>query len=270
MDNDNPLKNDKEDLFNNNKEEPIKNDKEDLLNNNNEEPLKINIIEASKNNKEEFKENEKEDFKRNDQRNDSDYYHEFKIVLLGEENVGKTSLIVRYLDNKFNESPSITETTDIRIKKIEKDDKILYINIWDTVGQEKFRNMTENFIKGADGVILVCDITNKKSYEKLGGWVNYLNSNFNKDEIIPILIENKIDLEQNKEVLKKELEEYRIKYKFKINSASAKTGEGVQQAFDYLIKKIIKKSNKINNSFKLKISDLSMNDSIYEKNNCKC
>ena len=144
-----------------------------------------------------------------------------KIILLGEVGTGKTNLINAFFNKPFNPNPNTTFSPEYSKKEIKIDGNKYLIDIWDTAGQEKFSSMTKIFIKGAHIVILVYDITSKKSFQQLKFWVNIL------DEILweyPIigLVANKMDLFSEQIVPK----ENGIKYAKEINAifceASAK------------------------------------------------
>ena len=203
---------------------------------------------------------------------------EYKILLLGDTDVGKTSLIIRYLEDKFDENYTSTIGLDVRYKDMVKNNKKIRLNIWDTAGQERFRSMTNNFLNGAQGIILVCDITNKDTFSAIKKWST--NSYFSSEKNIEIIIvENKIDLEDQRKISENELKKFGEKNNIEVFNSSAKTGEGVKEAFECLINKLC--NNKIigiNNeieyqnrkkSFRLLKSDNNTNKSI-DKNNCKC
>ena len=167
---------------------------------------------------------------------------QISILLLGDTNVGKTSLLLNYVDNYFPDSHIATIGIDYKIKSITNNGYNIKLQIWDTSGQERFRSMTNNILKGAHGIIFVYDITNKKSFEGIKNWLaqaeNY-NSNFEK-----IVIGNKCDLERKREVSAQMLEKYEKKKNIKMFEASAKTSLNVNKAFEYLVDLLIKNKTK--------------------------
>lgn len=120
-----------------------------------------------------------------------------KIIILGESNVGKTSLLTRYIDNKFDKNIKATIGIDTRYRIIKKSNKKIKVNFHDTAGQERFNSLVSTIYKGAEGVILVYDITNKQSFEKVKKWYEKVLQNCSKNIKI-CLLGNKNDLEENK------------------------------------------------------------------------
>ena len=132
--------------------------------------------------------------------------YEYKILFLGDSTVGKTSLLVRYVD-KYYKSGTPTVGIDVRYKFLEKNNKKIKLNIWDTAGQERFQGLSKNYLRGANGVIFVIDITKEKSFDDLKIiWDNVKNDL--PREVEMIIIENKIDLEDDREVSKEKLAKY--------------------------------------------------------------
>jgi len=165
-----------------------------------------------------------------------------KILILGDSNVGKTSLLLNYADNYFPDSHVSTIGIDYKIKVISIKDLEVKIQLWDTSGQERFRSMTHTFLKDANGIAFVYDITNKRSFEGVKDWIK--DAEINGSGFEKILIGNKIDLEGKREVSTDYLKKYCNKKKIKSFETSAKTSINVNEAFDYLVNLIIKDKSK--------------------------
>ena len=170
-----------------------------------------------------------------------------RLITLGDSSVGKTCLITRYVDEKFSTSYLATIGLDAKSKIIKRENgDEIKINIFDTAGQERFRSISSNYIRNADGILLVYDITEKDTFEGVKQWVQKLN-NENEDNKPILLIGKKIDLEDQRQVNYKEGEELAktIGDGIKFYETSCKTGENVEEAINDLIKQIYEKSKGI-------------------------
>ena len=161
----------------------------------------------------------------------------FKILVLGDSNVGKTSLLLSYVDNFFPESHIATIGVEYKLKSITVKNIDVKLQLWDTSGQERFRSITSNFLRNADGIIFVYDITNKKSFDGLKGWIRdaeNVGGGFEK-----IIIGNKSDLEGKRQVSLEVLEKYGEKKKMRFFETSAKMDVNVKQSFDTIASLIV-------------------------------
>ena len=123
----------------------------------------------------------------------------FKILLLGDSGVGKSSLLLRYTKNEFMPDMRATIWVEFGLKFLKIDNLQLKIQIWDTAGMERYRSLTSAYYKGAKGVIVVYDICRKKSFESIDRWIDDFKSKANEDAVI-LLIGNKSDLNEQREV----------------------------------------------------------------------
>ncbi|RWS13141.1 ras-related protein Rab-18-like protein [Dinothrombium tinctorium] len=160
-----------------------------------------------------------------------------KILVIGESDVGKSSLLIRFTDDTFQEGMPATIGMDFKAKVVKVDNNNVKLAIWDTAGSERFRSLTPNFYRGAHGAILVYDVTKRETFDKLDTWLNELNAYQTRD-VVKMLVGNKIDKE-NRLVSKEEGLRWAQKHKTLFIEASARTREGVKTAFEELVEKII-------------------------------
>ena len=146
---------------------------------------------------------------------------QYKILFLGDTSVGKTSLFIRYIDNKYDDEGCSTLGVDVRYKYVTLEDKKIRVDIWDTAGQERFKNITKNYFREANGIILVFDVTNKDTFDVLKTWLITAKDNV-PPETEMIAVGNKIDLEEKREVSFKLLKEFGLKHKIDVFETSAK------------------------------------------------
>ena len=174
-----------------------------------------------------------------------DYDKTCKILLIGDSSVGKTCLISKYAIGVFNEDYISTIGFDSRQKEeIINNEKVL-VRIFDTGGQERFKSITANYLRNAEGVILVYDLTSTESFENLKFWIESIKNNLGNDDIIPIIIiGNKIDLEDARVINKSVAEKFAKDNNYKYFETSAKTGEGVDDAFREIVKQILGRNDK--------------------------
>ena len=172
--------------------------------------------------------------------------YNIKIILLGISGVGKTNLIDTYFGNNFNPDSTPSSNPSQSHDKIIINDNICYIDIWDTMGQEKYLSITQNFIKGSHIIIFVYDITNKDSFTELDYWVNKVNDEIDIDIIIKGLTSNKIDLFEDSQVEKNEGEEYAKKIGAYFCETSAKVNPKVFKKFvKYLLEQLFNNKDNI-------------------------
>ena len=160
----------------------------------------------------------------------------YKLLFLGETSVGKTSLLLKYTEDKFDSSLP-TLGVDVRYKYLTYENKKIRLDIWDTAGQERFRGIAKNYFRGANGIIFVFDITNKDSFNKLKVWMNDAKQNMRPGTEL-VIAANKNDLEKKREVSKEAIKEFGDKNNIEIFSTSAKTGEGLGEMLTYLVSKL--------------------------------
>ena len=187
-----------------------------------------------------------------------DYDKSCQFLLLGNSEVGKTSLIRRYTNGLFKEEYISTIGIDYDSKKEIIDDINVQVKLWDTAGQERFRAITPNNLRNAEGIMLVFDITNSDSFNGLKDWLESIKTHFGEKNIsIPIIIVgNKIDLEDKRDVEKDDANKFAQENNFKYFETSAKTGEGVDNAVRELVRQILankdsEDSGEKNNKIKL-------------------
>ena len=103
----------------------------------------------------------------------------FKILLLGDSSVGKTCFLKRYIDNTFQDAYLSTIGFDFKFKFVTLENgKTVKVQLWDTAGQERFRTIAKSYYKGAHGIILIFDVTNRKTYDNIRKWLNQIRESF--------------------------------------------------------------------------------------------
>ena len=187
----------------------------------------------------------------------------FKILTIGESGVGKTCVLRRFVENKFLKNHLATIGIDFKTKTLNINNKEIKLKIWDTAGQERFRNITTQYYKGADGIVLVYDVTDDGSFEKIRDWMAQIQSNAQRDELGLVLLGNKCDIEPRvvtEEQGTKMAEELKVSY----FETSALNGQGINEAFEQLARDIMKKKGVGDDN---KDGGMELNNNNKKKNN---
>jgi small GTP-binding protein len=165
-----------------------------------------------------------------------------KILILGDSSVGKTTLLLKYVDGYFPTIYVATIGVEFKVKKINVNGIDLNLQIWDTAGQERFRGVTRNFMKGADGIIYAYDITKKSSFDSLKNWI--IQSEESTVGFKKIIIGNKTDLESERVVSKEAFQKFCQNKNIQGMEVSAKNGNNVDKCFELIAKLIIEGKTK--------------------------
>ena len=168
----------------------------------------------------------------------------FKLPIIGDGGVGKTTLTQRYLHGIFEEKYALTIGMEFYIKKLEVDGILTSLHIWDFAGEEKFRFLLPSVINGANGTLFMFDITRYKTFNNLKDWLAVFNeTNRNYDQKVEaLLIGSKLDLEQARTVSKSEAIDFAKEHNFsEYIECSSKSGENVELIFEKIAEEMLKK-----------------------------
>ncbi|KAI0288999.1 P-loop containing nucleoside triphosphate hydrolase protein [Russula brevipes] len=163
-----------------------------------------------------------------------------KLLLIGNSAVGKSSLLLRFCDQQWfsEDSPMPTIGIDFRISRMEVNGQTVKICIWDTAGQERFRTITPSYYRGAQGAVLVYDVSIRESFRGISRWLEELETHAQPD-IVKIIVGNKVDKEHSRVVSTDEGAGFAARNGCLFVEASAKTAEGVTEAFGDVVARII-------------------------------
>ena len=182
---------------------------------------------------------------------------ELKIIVIGNSNTGKTSFVNKWTKGTFTDNYKATVVSEFSFKVFQFKDKYYRIQLWDLAGQDKNTHITKIFSKNSHGCIVLCDITNKETFDGLTSWLIEIEKNSSKD-VYKLLIGNKNDLEDQRVITKEQGDEFASINGMDFFETSAKTAYQVQEAFEQLTRDIIKIVSKdkqheeLNKSIKLK------------------
>ncbi|CAM9616185.1 unnamed protein product [Discosporangium mesarthrocarpum] len=178
------------------------------------------------------------------------YDHLFKILLVGDAAVGKSSIMLRFTDNTFDDQLQSTIGVDFKaslgircaggtVKMMDAGGKRIKMTIWDTAGQERFRTLTSSYYRGAQGIMLVYDVTRPETFENLSKWLEEVETYHpgRGREVVKLLVGNKVDKERV--VSRQEAEAYARSKGMLFLEASAKTKVGIKQVFTEVVHKIL-------------------------------
>ena len=167
-------------------------------------------------------------------------YITFKTLLLGDSEVGKTSFILRFCEDKFEENSLTTIGLDTKKKYIKVDDQKIQLVIWDTAGEERFKSIAKNTYKGAHGIILMYAINRRKTFRAIKEWINNIKEGIDINKIAILIIGNKNDLPpEEREVDEDMVKSLKESEKIEIIESSAKNNVNVNESFIKLVKKMI-------------------------------
>ena len=163
-----------------------------------------------------------------------------KYIIVGDSSVGKSNLLMKFIQNKFTEEYLTTIGVEFGTKNIKVNNKIYRIQIWDTAGQEYFRSIARAYFKNCVCAMVVYDITCKESFENVKNWLQDIHEESPKTVLI-CLIGNKIDLEDKRIITFDEGKKFATENGIIFMETSAKTGEGINEIFEQSVKEIEKK-----------------------------
>eukprot|EP01087_Luapelamoeba_hula_P015337 TRINITY_DN456_c0_g1_i1.p1 TRINITY_DN456_c0_g1~~TRINITY_DN456_c0_g1_i1.p1 ORF type:complete len:205 (+),score=43.41 TRINITY_DN456_c0_g1_i1:194-808(+) len=169
---------------------------------------------------------------------DDDYDFLYKLLLIGDSGVGKSALLLKFTDNTFSENFISTIGVDFKIRTVNIKGKVIKLQIWDTAGHERFRTITGSYYRGAHGIFVVYDVTDKESFDSAAKlWISELDKHA-ADDVCKMLIGTKNDLQNERAVQTSEGKKVADQCGALFLETSAKTGDGVEEAFMKLTNKI--------------------------------
>eukprot|EP01119_Soliformovum_irregulare_P014288 TRINITY_DN3908_c0_g1_i1.p1 TRINITY_DN3908_c0_g1~~TRINITY_DN3908_c0_g1_i1.p1 ORF type:complete len:203 (-),score=28.35 TRINITY_DN3908_c0_g1_i1:240-848(-) len=196
-----------------------------------------------------------------------DYF--FKILLIGDSGVGKSCLLLRFADDSWTETHISTIGVDFKIKTLNIDGKTVKLQIWDTAGQERFRTITSSYYRGAQGIILVYDCTDRESFTNVKQWMGeidrYACENVNK-----LLVGNKCDLNAERTVDVNAAKEFAEDFKIPFIETSAKTGFNVEKCFVQIATAIKNRMSSQNVSKAADSATIKVDKPRKDNKGCKC
>lgn len=201
------------------------------------------------------------------------YQYLFKFIIVGDSNVGKSCLLLRYINNYFNDKKDSTVGVEFGYKLIEINDKNnniipIKLHIWDTAGQESFKSITRSYYRASAGVILVYDITVRESFINIISWLNEIkNHNTDNDPVIA-LIGNKIDLNKNRKVSTQEGRTLSQLYNLLFFEISIKENLNIDYIFSDITYKIYNNIITTNIEYKNNIHGIKIGLYNNERKNC--
>lgn len=171
------------------------------------------------------------------------YDYMLKLLLVGDSSVGKSSLLWRYTEgadaDEYIDDRAATVGVDFKVKMMTMEGHSVKACLWDTAGQERFRTLTSSYYRGAQGVILVYDVTQRSSFESLENWLGEVDRYATFPDCVKMLVGNKIDLDEQREVSRDEGMRMARAHGMLFIEASAKAAVRVGQAFEELVQKIM-------------------------------
>ncbi|CAK73115.1 unnamed protein product (macronuclear) [Paramecium tetraurelia] len=179
----------------------------------------------------------------------SDYL--FKVLLIGNSGVGKSCMLMRFSENQFRNHFYNTIGVDFKIKVFQIDRSTVKLQIWDTAGQDRFRTITSSYYRGAQGIIIVFDVTDRESFNQIRQWIQEIDK-FAAESVNKILVGNKIDSSQRR-VSTDEAEALAKSYNISYIETSAKTNINIENCFSLITRQIIQRVGKPNQNQKSKV-----------------
>lgn len=173
-----------------------------------------------------------------------DYDIAVKSIIIGDSGVGKSSLLYRYAEQDWNPHYIATIGVDFKVLTFERQNKVVKLQLWDTAGQERFRTITHSYYRGAHSIMLVFDITNRETFDNIAVWMNDVKKFANQTAPM-LLVGNKADCEQHREVQKAEAEALAESLNCQYMETSARDDNAVEAAFEHLVDKCLEQRIKI-------------------------
>ncbi|KAL3856859.1 hypothetical protein ACJMK2_011570 [Sinanodonta woodiana] len=166
-----------------------------------------------------------------------EYDHLFKLLIIGDSGVGKSSLLLRFSDNTFSGTYITTIGVDFKIRTIDVNGEKVKLQIWDTAGQERFRTITSTYYRGTHGVIVVYDVTSGESFANVKRWLHEIDQNC--DVVNRILVGNKDDDADRKVVLTQDAQKFADQMGIQLFETSAKENKNVEEMFVAVTKLVL-------------------------------
>ena len=169
---------------------------------------------------------------------EQEYDYLFKVLLIGDSSVGKTSVLLRYVEDTFNHEFQTTIGVDFKISTFQLNGKIIKLQLWDTAGQDRFKNIVASYYRGAHGIVLAFDITNHASFQNINRWYDEAQ-NYLQKSVPKLLIGNKLDLSSQRAVRTEDAKELADRLGVEYIETSAKNSQNVKLAFETLSRSIL-------------------------------
>lgn len=173
-----------------------------------------------------------------------EYDHLFKLLIIGDSGVGKSSILLRFADNVFSGTYITTIGVDFKIRTIDVEGEKVKLQIWDTAGQERFRTITSTYYRGTHGVIVVYDVTNGDSFVNVKRWLHEIDQNC--DVVSRVLVGNKCDCPpERRVVVQEDARKFADQMSIQLFETSAKDNVNIEQVFSAITKLVLqqKKEN---------------------------
>jgi Ras-related protein Rab-2A len=155
----------------------------------------------------------------------------FRYIIIGDTEVGKSSLLLQFTEKQFNFEHDMTIGVEMGSRQVTLGSKKVKLEIWDTAGQESYLSITRSYYRGADGCLLVFDITNRKSFESLSMWLSEAKQNSNNPNLVILMIGNKADLQDSRQVSSQEAMDFAVANQLTYLEITAKSYDDVERAF---------------------------------------
>ncbi|KAJ5074026.1 ras and ef-hand domain-containing protein [Anaeramoeba ignava] len=193
-----------------------------------------------------------------------------KLIIIGRSMAGKSCILLRFCDNKFESNLGFTIGVDFRFVSLNKNDETIGLQIWDTAGQERFRTITSSYYRDADGVMIVYDITDENSFDQVDHWFDEISKQA-PPSVVKILVGNKTDLENKRKISTERGLNAANSRSCPFIEVSAKSGENVKKAFEMLVDAWTEKSKQhITKPRKKKARQKITNESFEKKDKGNC